>query len=412
MALHESPYALNAIADHGAAVWSVSKKSSLPPASVWTFRFLKRVLASPDVNAVPALGPPLPFAAGRRTFGHQRSSSLLIFVLTRRVPPSVTPSIVRSASFFTTYTLLIMPAFQTVVLLLGVTGASILQANAHQRLHARGSTTNPTAPNTAQCASEADILSCSDKTVTNTCCSPTPGGLILQTQFWDTYTGLESQGKLLPKGNWTIHGLWPDNCDGSWESYCDFERQYDEDPSPKQVRGKTVPPYSGPGVDTFITDFGRNDLLRFMKKFWVSKGSSDASFWAHEFSKHGTCFSTFDTKCYDNYKPHEDVINFFDTVSQAYLKYPTYKWLEAANIVPSNSTTYTLKDMESALESASGALPYLGCRGNVLSEVWYYSHAKGMVQDLQLTPVKSTTKSKCPATGIRYPQRSSGSEQA
>ncbi|CAG7854830.1 Ribonuclease T2-like 1-A Short=RNase T2-like A; Flags: Precursor [Serendipita indica DSM 11827] len=404
MALHESPYALNAIADHGAAVWSVSKKSSLPPASVSTFRFLKRVLASPDVNAVPALGPPLPFAAGRRTFGHQRYILVSSHFRTHRVPPSVTPSIVRSASFFTTYTLLIMPAFQTVVLLLGVTGASILQANAHQ----------PFMPvalrpiqllQTLRSAPLKQIFLAAQT-------SPTPGGLILQTQFWDTYTGLESQGKLLPKGNWTIHGLWPDNCDGSWESYCDFERQYDEDPSPKQVRGKTVPPYSGPGVDTFITDFGRNDLLRFMKKFWVSKGSSDASFWAHEFSKHGTCFSTFDTKCYDNYKPHEDVINFFDTVSQAYLKYPTYKWLEAANIVPSNSTTYTLKDMESALESASGALPYLGCRGNVLSEVWYYSHAKGMVQDLQLTPVKSTTKSKCPATGIRYPQRSSGSEQA
>ena len=99
-------------------------------------------------------------------------------------------------------------------------------------------------------------------------------------------------------------------------------------------------------------------------------------------------------------------------ISLTVLQYPTYTWLEAANIVPSNTTTYALKDIQKALESASGALPYVGCRGKVFSEVWYYSHAKGMVQDLQFTPVPSTTKSKCPATGIQYHQRSSGSEQA
>lgn len=37
-------------------------------------------------------------------------------------------------------------------------------------------------------------------------------------------------------------------------------------------------------------------------------------------SKHGTCFSTFDTKCYSPYTEHEDVVNFFDTVTKAYLK--------------------------------------------------------------------------------------------
>lgn len=36
----------------------------------------------------------------------------------------------------------------------------------------------------------------------------------LSTQFWDTYTGFESEGQLLPKNSWTLHGLWPDFCDG------------------------------------------------------------------------------------------------------------------------------------------------------------------------------------------------------
>lgn len=261
------------------------------------------------------------------------------------------------------------------------------------------------------CTSIPQFLSCENTTeITDTCCTPTPGGLVIQTQFWDTYTGMEKSGQLLPKNNWTIHGLWPDNCDGSFESYCDFERQFDERPSPSTVNGQTVPRYSGPTVDTFITAAGRDDLLAFMKKYWVSQGSSDASFWAHEYSKHGTCFSTFDTKCYSSDTQHEDLIDFFETVTKAWLKYPTYDWLAAADIVPSNSTTYKLSDMQDALKSKTGALPYLGCHNKVLSEVWYYSHSLGPVQNLDFHAVDTTTKTTCPESGIHYYERSSASE--
>ena len=69
--------------------------------------------------------------------------------------------------------------------------------------------------NVTSCVNVPTFYSCENTTVIeNTCCSPTPGGLVLQTQFWDTYTGYERKGQLLPKGSWTIHGLWPDNCDG------------------------------------------------------------------------------------------------------------------------------------------------------------------------------------------------------
>jgi hypothetical protein len=90
--------------------------------------------------------------------------------------------------------------------------------------------------------------------------------------------------------------------------------------SPAKVNGKTVPKYSGPTVDTFITAAGRNDLLTFMKKYWVSQGSKDTAFWAHEYSKHGTCFSTFDTTCYQSFTKYEDLIDFFDTVTKAWLQ--------------------------------------------------------------------------------------------
>ena len=72
-----------------------------------------------------------------------------------------------------------------------------------------------TYPNLTACAALGPVdFSCEAAPPANTCCSPTPGGLVLQTQFWSTYTGLEDEGQLLPKGSWTIHGLWPDNCDG------------------------------------------------------------------------------------------------------------------------------------------------------------------------------------------------------
>lgn len=70
-------------------------------------------------------------------------------------------------------------------------------------------------PDLTACLNEPQFYSCENTTtIQNTCCSPTPGGLVLQTQFWDTYTGLEKQGQLLPKNSWGIHGLWPDFCDG------------------------------------------------------------------------------------------------------------------------------------------------------------------------------------------------------
>ncbi len=72
-----------------------------------------------------------------------------------------------------------------------------------------------TYPSIAACAHQPAVWSCENTApIANTCCSPTPGGLVLATQFWDTHTGLERHGQKLPKGSWGIHGLWPANCDG------------------------------------------------------------------------------------------------------------------------------------------------------------------------------------------------------
>ena len=69
-------------------------------------------------------------------------------------------------------------------------------------------------PDFSRCSAQPSFYSCENTTaITDTCCSPYPGGLLLLVELWDTYTGMEAQGQLLPEGEWTLHGLWPDNCD-------------------------------------------------------------------------------------------------------------------------------------------------------------------------------------------------------
>ncbi|KAG2155619.1 ribonuclease T2 [Suillus clintonianus] len=273
-----------------------------------------------------------------------------------------------------------------------------------------------TYPNIEACVGLPVQYSCENTTVlANSCCNVAQGGLVLQTQFWSTYTGLESQGQLLPQGSWTIHGLWPDNCDGSYDEYCDLSRQYDPQPSPSTLPdGTAVPPYEGPSVRTFIKDFGRSDLLQYMDAFWINQGAPNEDFWAHEFSKHATCTSTFDVACYEpGYQEHQEVVNFYETVTKVFQMYPTYNILAAAGILPSNTTTYTLSQITNALYSQTGAVPYLGCygHGTILDEVWYFHHVLGTEQYGHFKTLNSTTPSSCAETGIWYYERTATSEQ-
>ncbi|OJD27855.1 ribonuclease T2 [Blastomyces percursus] len=65
------------------------------------------------------------------------------------------------------------------------------------------------------------------------CCFNSPGGLPLLTQFWDTDPVTRSAD------SWTIHGLWPDNCDGSYEQDCDKSREYSNITAIVEARGRT-----------------------------------------------------------------------------------------------------------------------------------------------------------------------------
>ncbi|KAI4852081.1 ribonuclease-like protein T2 [Aureobasidium sp. EXF-8845] len=225
-------------------------------------------------------------------------------------------------------------------------------------------------------------LSCHNTSVVeDLCCFNYPGGQMLQTQFWDTNppTG--------PDDAWTIHGLWPDRCDGSYEANCDDSRAYHN-------------------IREILETFGATDLLSNMTMYWKDYKGNDESLWMHEWSKHGTCVSTLDPDCYTSYRSKEEVVDYFAAAVSLYTQRPTYQWLLDAGIEPSTSKSYTRDQIQSALSSRHGRPVTLGCKGGKLDEVWYHFEVRGSVQTGVFEAADPDGgKSTCPYSGIRYPPK-------
>ncbi|KAI8635294.1 ribonuclease T2 [Xylariaceae sp. FL1651] len=221
-------------------------------------------------------------------------------------------------------------------------------------------------------------LSCSNTTVVeDLCCFNAPGGDILQTQFWDTNP---STG---PIDSWTLHGLWPDNCDGTYQQYCDENRQYTNITAILQEKAPCT--------------------LKTMQTYWKDYQGNDESFWEHEFGKHGTCISTLNPECYADYQPTDEVPDYFTRAVSLFKTLPSYDWLAAAGIVPSATATYTLAAIQAALTAHHGHNVVINCSGNQLNELWYHYHVQGSIQSGTYTPVDPVgSGSTCPATGIKY----------
>ncbi|KAF2121946.1 ribonuclease M [Lophiotrema nucula] len=229
-------------------------------------------------------------------------------------------------------------------------------------------------------------LSCHNTTVVaDLCCFNAPGGQLLQTQFWDTdpATG--------PDNSWTIHGLWPDHCDGTFDANCDSTRAYTN-------------------ISAIISSFGKTDLLTYMQTYWKDYQGNDETFWEHEWGKHGTCISTLDPDCYTDHKPTEEVVDFFQKTVDLFKALPSYEWLSAAGIVPSTSATYTTQAIQNALaKNRPGVTVTLGCSSGALNEIWYHYDVRGSVQTGTFVPANPDgTKSTCAATGIKYLPKNGG----
>ncbi|KAJ3879443.1 ribonuclease T2 [Lentinula edodes] len=224
-------------------------------------------------------------------------------------------------------------------------------------------------------------LSCSSN-AKGTCCFEAPGGLILQTQFWDTSpeTG--------PTDSWTIHGLWPDNCDGSFSEDCDPSRDYT-------------------GISSLLTAQGASSTLSFMNQFWLNDpdDGSNEELWELQTIRatHGTCYSTLQTSCLPEGSPKgAEAVAFFEQVVTLFKTLPTYEWLTNQGIKPSSSTTHTYSALTAALEAEAGVIPALNCDGSDLDEIYWYFHLRGSVIDGEFEPISAPEKGDCPSSGIKW----------
>ncbi|KZP19137.1 ribonuclease T2 [Athelia psychrophila] len=207
--------------------------------------------------------------------------------------------------------------------------------------------------------STAGAASCSSQSssVPDTCCAEYPGGILLQTQFWDT---LPSTG---PSNSWTIHGLWPDNCNSTYAKNCDSSRDYTD-------------------IAALLTAQGASDTLAFMQEF-NSYGTSEKLL-EHEWASHGTLLWRLPTCRLEVPKVPRP-----STVVKLFKTLPTYTWLANAGITRSSSKTYTLTAINTALVAGSGGFtPQLGCtRSRSLTSISWYFHLKGSIIDGTFVPM-------------------------
>lgn len=153
----------------------------------------------------------------------------------------------------------------------------------------------------------------------------------------------------------------PDHCDGTFDQYCDPNRQYTN-------------------ITSIISAAGQTDLLNYMNTYWKDYQGNDESFWEHEWGKHGTCISTLEPGCYDNYVPQQEVVAYFQKTVDLFKTLNSYSFLSAAGITPSASKTYTSSQILAALAKPRGVQVSIQCRNGELDEIWYFFDVRGSVQ--------------------------------
>jgi ribonuclease T2 len=223
-------------------------------------------------------------------------------------------------------------------------------------------------------------FSCTNTTVIeDSCCFEYPGGILLQTQFWDYYPAVG------PDDLFTLHGLWPDLCDGQYEQFCD---------KPMEITN----------VRSILKEHGEDKLLEKMINVWKDYNGNDESLWVHEFNKHGTCMSTIKNSCYSkDSKPQQNVVDFFKKNVDLFEQLPTFQWLADNGIIPSNEQTYTKKQIEDTLTARFGQPVFIKCnKYHAIQEVWYFHHLRGSIVRGEYQPIPALMDSQCPESGIKF----------
>lgn len=109
--------------------------------------------------------------------------------------------------------------------------------------------------------------------------------------------------------DFNIHGLWPDNWNGTYPSNCATNDTF------------------------FITNTTQGVLM----ECWLSYNPNVTDFWYHEWSKHGTCVT-----------PYLICDDFFDTTAHLFFAINALLRLNSIGVVPSNTTVYKVAQAQSA----------------------------------------------------------------
>ncbi|KAF7495340.1 Ribonuclease DdI [Sarcoptes scabiei] len=161
---------------------------------------------------------------------------------------------------------------------------------------------------------------------------------------------------------WVIHGLWPENSDNTYDSFCTKEKLDLNNLTPIKDRLKKIWP---------------NLLAR----------KTPESLWIHEWDKHGTCTQM-----------HQ--LDYFNKTLNLYYEYNVDQSLRNANIIPNESHQYSHEQFKKALLLANSNLTMdnyvLNCKridsNYYIDEIWLcvsYEHP-----DLLLN--HCTVESTCP----------------
>ncbi|KAI1447111.1 hypothetical protein ABKA04_002191 [Annulohypoxylon sp. FPYF3050] len=227
-------------------------------------------------------------------------------------------------------------------------------------------------------------VSCNNNTAADSCCFIHPGGRLLLTQFWDEKTHVGGSEE-----DWTLHGLWPDLCDGSYDQFCGMAPRFEN-------------------ISGVLEHYGQDELLADMNRYWIANYGTNDHLWAHEYNKHATCINTLATSCYgDSYTPGLEVVDYFVRAFSLFKQLDTYWALQHAGIEPNYKKTYDLSKIQSTLENFSGGKVILKCTGrhhNVLHEAWYVYFVKGSLQGGDFVPARDSFKGdqgNC-ASQVRY----------
>eukprot|EP01112_Ceratiomyxa_fruticulosa_P014232 TRINITY_DN405_c0_g1_i3.p1 TRINITY_DN405_c0_g1~~TRINITY_DN405_c0_g1_i3.p1 ORF type:complete len:225 (+),score=30.25 TRINITY_DN405_c0_g1_i3:106-780(+) len=161
-----------------------------------------------------------------------------------------------------------------------------------------------------------------------------------------------------------IHGLWPQNKDGSYPSYC-----------------------SG-------SNFSLNaikSLLPILDNAWYSLTGNNSDFWDHEWTKHGTCAVE---------GPITDQYSFFDNTLNLFNLYNITDILQRDGFSPSNSNSYSTGKLAKSIQYAVSAYPLLQCSDNNLNTV-----ALCVDRSLSIMDCPSLSGWSCNSSNIYWPSK-------